>query len=195
MPAKKDVELEVELTNGELKTLFLTESQYRFCEEYAMTGLPSASYRKAFPKASDITARTNAGVLRKIPDIQLAIKHFKHKISLQVSLSNQEIIDKLESIINSDPLDLIDENGRIKHLDDVPEDTRSCLDIEFKGSADKQRNLFNLDYNTNISYSSSNRLKALKELAVIKGLSRPEDHSSSDNNGELIYDVSATAKD
>lgn len=108
----------------------LTKSQKIFADDYLTSNNMTKSYRLGFPNCkSDTSAaaaasrllRTNKAVRDYIDTLEVQVT--KQAMS-KAAISKERILQEESAIAFADPKDLLDENGALKDLKDLPEVVR-----------------------------------------------------------------------
>lgn len=108
----------------------LTKAQKQFCDEYLVIKNMTKAYRSAFPNCkSDASAASAASrLLKNNMDIQTYIEALENQATEQAmekaAISKERILDEESTIAFLDPKDLLDENGALRDLKDIPENVR-----------------------------------------------------------------------
>lgn len=108
----------------------LTNNQKAFCDEYVASNNMTKAYRSAFPNCkSDASAAAGASRLLKknqdVIDYLAAMETQATQVAMKkASISKERILDEESTIAFLDPADMLDENGALKNLKDLPENVR-----------------------------------------------------------------------
>ena len=174
--------MKVTITLDDNDTIMLSQIQKRFCEEYALSNKTIEAYLKVSPKSTRVVARQRGYEIKKSEAGRKYIQYLENK---QYNATKNELEDKkkkisimLEKMIDSDISDLYDDNGEVKHPDEMPEGLKNLLNIKHGGKKEKQQVLWGLQADTEIQYNASAKIKAIERLAQMYGLMSSNDIDS-----------------
>lgn len=111
----------------------LSKSQKAFCDDYMVSNNMTKSYRSSFPNCkSDASAaaaasrmlRTNQNVIDYLAATEVQATQSAMK---KASISKERILDEEAAIAFIDPIDVLDENGALRDLKDIPEAVRRSI--------------------------------------------------------------------
>lgn len=97
----------------------------RFCREYLKDLNATAAYGRAGYEIT--TARDHSWRLIADPNVQERIAELAAERNKELKLDANLIIIELLRMLTSDPLDAVDEFGRVKSLDEMPIDLRRAI--------------------------------------------------------------------
>ncbi|MBK7892897.1 MAG: terminase small subunit [Bdellovibrionales bacterium] len=103
----------------------LTPKQKRFVEEYLVD--LNATQAAIRAKYSENTAGSQAFDLLKKPEIQAAIQAEMDKRSKRTNITADNVLKELMRIATADLSGAYDEQGRLKPIHEIPEDTRRAM--------------------------------------------------------------------
>lgn len=111
----------------------LTKAQKKFADLYIETGIPGESYMKAFrackSKASASAAASR--LLNKNHDVIEYVEMMERAATRaaihKAEVSKENVLREEGLIAFVDPLDMLDENGQIRNLKDMPERVRRAI--------------------------------------------------------------------
>lgn len=149
----------------------LTPKQELFAQTYIKTGNASEAYRESYnvKSKSDNTINVNASKMLSDTKISLRIEELKKQLEKKHDITKDKILNHLCNIAFLDINSLADEDGNIKNINDLDEDTRKVLQgAEFKtlGSGAMAT--------TTLSYRLSDKLKAIEMINKMLGYNEPD---------------------
>ena len=103
----------------------LNDKQQAFCREYLADFNASAAYIRAGYARKG--AGQSAGRLLKNTEIQKIIGELVEKAKTKVELTVERVLQELMSIAFLDPADLLNDDGSLKALSDMPEAARRAI--------------------------------------------------------------------
>lgn len=108
----------------------LTKSQKMFCDQYLVLNNMTKAYLSAFPNCTSASSAA-AGASRllkrnkEVRDYLSAMDQQATQTAMSsAAISKERVLQEESSIAFSDPRDLLDENGQIRDLKDLPESVR-----------------------------------------------------------------------
>lgn len=160
----------------------LNPKQLKFCELYVQTGNATQSYLSAGYKAKDFTtAQANSSRLLLNDMVCVHIKQIQSKLSEDVKIDTQRIINKLAEIAFGDVSDIVEvSDGMIKLKEGADLSRLEAVSTSVSNSAET------------ISIKFQDKLKALDMLCKILGVyERHEQDSSSiiSKNAQRVLDT------
>ena len=106
----------------------MTDAQKRFCDEYLIDLNATRAYKVAYPKVKkDHTATVNGNRLLTNADIQNYISEKMKKREERTEVTQDMIINELAKIAFLDISNLYNENGGLKKIQDIDENTRRAI--------------------------------------------------------------------
>jgi phage terminase small subunit len=103
----------------------LSTKMRRFCEEYLIDlNGTQAAIRAGY---SERTAKAIASENLTKPDVRQLIKNLRQEAQERNRIQLDELIQTLAAIVRLDPIDIFNENGVVKNLNDMPESARKCI--------------------------------------------------------------------
>ena len=106
----------------------MTDAQKRFCDEYLIDLNASRAYKVAYPNCKkDETARANSSRLLTIANIQEYISEKQKEIEKRTEVTQDMVINELAKIAFLDIRKLYTENGRLKNVADIDDDTVGAI--------------------------------------------------------------------
>lgn len=119
----------------------LTEQQQTFCDVYRCDPEKNATkaYRTAYPRCkSDATAAVEASKLLRNPKIEAYLAKKAEKIAKKYDLTAELAARSIVQELTFDPAKLYREDGTLKDVTELDEDTRMALtSVEFEHIGDK----------------------------------------------------------
>lgn len=111
----------------------LTKQQKAFCDDFMVTNHMTNSYMKAFPNCTN-KASASAAASRLLSKNE-HVRDYMHTMEVQATkqaikkaeISKERILQEEGLIAFLDPINLLDENGAIKNLKDLPEEIRRSI--------------------------------------------------------------------
>ena len=120
----------------------LTQNQIRFCQEYIIDFNATRAYKTAYPNCKkDETARANSSRLLTNANIQEYISQKQKEIEKRTEVTQDRIIKELAKIGFADIRNLYNDNGGIKNIVDIDDDTAGAISSvesfeEYEGRGD-----------------------------------------------------------
>lgn len=106
----------------------MTDAQKRFCNEYLIDLNATRAYKVAYPNCKkDETARANSSRLLTIANIQEYISEKQKEIEKRTEVTQDMVINELAKIAFLDIRKLYTENGRLKNVVDIDDDTVGAI--------------------------------------------------------------------
>ncbi len=106
----------------------MTNAQKIFCDEYLIDLNASRAYKVAYKKCkSDLTARTNGSKLLTNTNIQNYIDEKMKEREQRTEVTQDMVIKELSRIAFLDIRKIYDENGKLRNIQDIDEDTVKAI--------------------------------------------------------------------
>lgn len=106
----------------------MTDAQKRFCDEYLIDLNATRAYKVAYKSCkSDLTARTNGSKLLTNTNIQEYISEKQKEIEKRTEVTQDMVIKELAKIAFLDIRKLYTENGQLKNVADIDDDTAGAI--------------------------------------------------------------------
>lgn len=106
----------------------MTNAQKRFCDEYLIDLNATRAYKVAYPNCKkDETARANSSRLLTIANIQEYISEKQIEIEKRTEVTQDMVIKELAKIAFLDIRKLYTENGQLKNVADIDDDTAGAI--------------------------------------------------------------------
>lgn len=106
----------------------MTNAQKIFCDEYLIDLNASRAYKVAYKKCkSDLTARTNGSKLLTNTNIQNYIDEKMKEREKRTAITQDMVIKELARIAFLDIRKIYDENGNLRNIQDIDEDTVKAI--------------------------------------------------------------------
>lgn len=106
----------------------MTNAQKRFCDEYLIDLNATRAYKVAYPNCKkDETARANSSRLLTIANIQEYISEKQIEIEKRTEVTQDMVIKELAKIAFLDIRKLYTENGQLKNIADIDDDTVGAI--------------------------------------------------------------------
>lgn len=106
----------------------MTNAQKIFCDEYLVDLNASRAYKVAYKKCkSDLTARTNGSKLLTNTNIQNYIDEKMKEREKRTAITQDMVIKELARIAFLDIRKIYDENGNLRNIQDIDEDTVKAI--------------------------------------------------------------------
>lgn len=159
----------------------LSPNQIAFCNEYLKTGNATKSYLAVGYKAkSEETAAALASRLLRNDNIQAYINSIKQKAAKHISMTLADIIREMEKIAGTDLNEAmeLDEDGHVKIKAGIDLNQLDGVSISTSHSVGKD----GYSRSNSFSYKKSDKLKALVELAKMKGAYDNDDEGGTGRN-------------
>ena len=108
----------------------LSKSQKAFADDYLVSNNMTKSYRSSFPNCkSDASAAAAASrLLKKNQDVIDYLASMEEQVTKsamdKAEISKARILQEESTIAFLDPKDILDENGMVKNIQDLPESVR-----------------------------------------------------------------------
>lgn len=111
------------------------ERRARFIEVYVANGENATrAYMEAFGCENEKTAGTEGWKLLKQPEIHEGIEARRKAMRARYQLTTERVMQEIARIAYYNPKRLLDENGNLKALKDIDDDTAAAISaIEFEG--------------------------------------------------------------
>ncbi len=126
----------------------MTDQQWLFAQLYKADPNKNATkaYRKAYPKSSEKAAESGASRLLSNAKVKSYLQESTDKAMKKFDITEERILQELACISFLDFADLLDSNGNLKDMDDIPEHARraiSGLDVSelFEGEGKDRKNI------------------------------------------------------
>lgn len=106
----------------------MTEAQKRFCNEYLIDLNATRAYKVAYPKVKkDHTATVNGNRLLTNADVQNYISEKIKEREKRTEVTQDRVIEELSKIAFLDIRKLYTENGQLKNIADIDDDTAGAI--------------------------------------------------------------------
>lgn len=106
----------------------MTDAQKRFCDEYLIDLNATRAYKVAYKNCkSDLTARTNGSKLLTNTNIKEYISKKQKEIEKRTEVTQDMVIKELAKIAFLDIRKLYTENGQLKNVADIDDDTAGAI--------------------------------------------------------------------
>ncbi len=107
----------------------LTEKQENFCREYIATGNATAAYRKSYNCDKSKPASVNRLAKANIDNIKIRarIKELQAEVAEKLLVSEESVLKEYARIGFSDVRQLFDEDGKLKPVHDLDNDTAAAI--------------------------------------------------------------------
>jgi phage terminase small subunit len=159
-----------------------TDQMEEFCWEYVRCKVPARAYRKVYKKASDSTIYVNAYRLMKNPKVKIRVEEIKKELKEWSQIEVEDLVEELRSIAFSDLTEIIDDDGNLISIKDIPEDVRGAIQIYEKN---KSINPLGVE-NTSYKVKMHDKLNAINAIAKLLGLYAPEKRHITGNSIPLM---------
>ncbi|AWG26006.1 terminase small subunit [Flavobacterium kingsejongi] len=108
----------------------LTIKQENYCQAYVRLGNKSVAYREAYSasKMKPETVNRAAFELHENPNITARIKEIQHDLYKRNQMSIDECISILSDIARFDIVDIYDESGNLKKIQEIPKSARNSIE-------------------------------------------------------------------
>ncbi len=152
--------LEGEMGYGAIN--LLSPEHERFCWHFATYGNGRAAYQHAYPDATEPTARSESSRLLKNPSISQRLDEIRQEMRDRYADTAEDVIRYHRTVLRFDRNDLLNSDGSMKALDEIPMDIAAVLDVDMQvvGKHAKEITLLKVP----------ERRGAATELARIQGL-------------------------
>jgi phage terminase small subunit len=156
----------------------LTPLQKRFVNNILSGKNQTDAYLSAGYKCSRSAARRNAARLMTNADIMAAIKRVQKKAAYKAEVTAERILKEEMCLAFLNPQKLVDENGELLDLHELPEDVaRAIVGLEIIKQSDGK---------LKFKYRFSDKGKSLDRLERIQGMFAPERHEIAGKDGSAI---------
>ncbi len=125
----------------------LTKKQKSFCDEYLIDFNATRAYKKIYTTCNkDETARANSSRLLTKANIQEYLKEQTNRKQEEARVTQNDIVNQLTRIAFGDIRKLYDEQGRLKDIQDIDDDTAAIISgiettEEFEGYGDDREQI------------------------------------------------------
>jgi len=108
----------------------LTPRQEKFAQEYVLTGNAAEAYRTAYPKSlkwKDNSVYTQSSLLLGNIDVSQRVKELQAEVKEKFDISAERLLLEQSRLALFDQRRLFDENGRLLHPKDFPDDAAAAV--------------------------------------------------------------------
>jgi phage terminase small subunit len=106
----------------------MTDKQKVFCDEYIKDFNATRAYKVAYPNCkTDDSARKAGSRLLTYVDITTYIQKQKEKLQNKMEISQERVLKEIARIAFGDVRKLYNENGGLKNIQDLDDDTAAIL--------------------------------------------------------------------
>jgi phage terminase small subunit len=107
----------------------LTIKQENFCQAYIRLGDKSAAYREAYNASKMKNESVNSLASRLFENVHITSRvEFLQKEALERNnITVDELIKTMASMVRFDLSEMYDENGKLKHIHDIPKEARQMI--------------------------------------------------------------------
>ncbi len=167
----------------------LNAKQKRFADEYLVDLNGTRAYKKVYGVKSDEVAKANASRLLSKANVAAYIASKQKKLQDKLEVSVERVLKEAARIAFSDPRKLFDEDGNLKPITDLDDDTAAALaglDIEalYKG---KGKNAIRVGDVRKVKLW--NKGEALEKLFKHLGLFEKDNKQKTDPVAELLKHI------
>ncbi|MDH5644579.1 MAG: hypothetical protein OEY79_01075 [Anaplasmataceae bacterium] len=164
------------LHNG--KIIEVSEAQRIFAYHYTQGKTAKACYKIVSPDCTDGTAKVEGHRISHDEDVKLLIHHFKVQNGRKYTSEYDELINNMYKRALIDPINMYDESGKLKRVQEMDEYTRRAISIKHKAqkvSSSKhgdtyQPTLFSGDdYNTEVEFNPKIAVDAEEKFLQLVG--------------------------
>jgi hypothetical protein len=112
------------------EAILLDGAKERFCWHYSIYKNGRAAYQHAHPGVTEATARSEASKLLKLPYISQRLEEIYKLRTAQYSDDREAVCNFFRTVLTFDRNELLDSNGGLRRLADIPMDVAAVLDID-----------------------------------------------------------------
>jgi len=108
----------------------LTPRQEKFAQEYVLTGNASEAYRRAYPaslKWKENAVQVGGSKLLAKPIVSVRVKELQGEVKEKFDISAERLLLEQSRLALFDQRRLFDENGRLLHPKDFPDDAAAAV--------------------------------------------------------------------
>lgn len=108
----------------------LTPKQEKFCQEYVKTGNKSEAYRLSYSTSNmkSETINSKAYILSEKGYIRARIEQLQKELAERNKMDIDECVQRLSAMARFDLTDLYNDDGTLKDLKDIPEESRMAIE-------------------------------------------------------------------
>jgi phage terminase small subunit len=163
----------------------LTEKQEKACQSFIQNGgNESDALRSAYNVSGmkNATINRNAHELFKNSKMVTRIKELQEKASKRNDITIDKILQHLKSYINFNPQEVLDENGALKNIHDLPKEVAMCI---------SELNIDVININKNVTQIKTkikvyNKLDAIEKVAKHLGFYKEDNEQKKYNIPAII---------